>query len=137
MDIKNKSMAVFVMNEDVRGIMAIYDDETHETPTFYKTFDQDLQVGDLIVVPASTRLGFTTNKVTEVDVEPDINRHNEVKWVAGSIKLENYQSYVEQENQMIAQINKLEKRKAREAVKEELEKSLGEDLKGVTLIEAS
>lgn len=136
MDIQNKSMAVFVMNEEVRGIKAVYED-IHETPAFYKTFDQNVKVGQLIVVPASTRLGFTTNKVVEVDVEPDINRSGEVKWIVGSVSLENYESCLEQEQEMITQLNALEKRKAREAVKAEMEKSFGEDLKSITMIEAS
>ena len=137
MDIQNKSMAVFVLNDDVRGIMAVYEDEKTETPTFYKTFDQSIEVGDLIVVPANTRLGFTTNKVVEIDVDPDINRHSKVEWVAGSISLKNYDNYLAQEKQMIDQINKLEKQKAREAFKKDLEDTLGDDLKSVTLIGAS
>ncbi len=139
MSIANKSLAVFLTNPEVRGIVACYDTDQNGKPLdrkFYKTFDPDIKVDDLIVVPADTRLGFTTNKVIEVDVMPDFETRTEIKWIAGRADMSLYSSCLEQENEMLNKIRAVEQAEKRKALMESMKESLGGDLTAIGHIEA-
>lgn len=139
MSIANKSLAVFLTNPEVRGIKACYETDQNGNPLdskLYKTFDPDIKVGDLIVVPANTRLGFTTNKVVEVDVLPDFETRTEVNWIAGRADLSLYKSCQEQENEMLNKIRAAEQEEKRKALMESMKASLGGDLTAIGHIEA-
>lgn len=130
--ISNKSMAVFLTNENVRGVVAVYnDDDTERDGKFYKTFDPDVKVGDLVVVPAGTRLGFTTNKVVAVDVEPDFERTGRVDWIAGRVDPAHYEDCLAQEEGMIEQIRAMEKAKKREEMAESLKEFMGDSMPAI------
>lgn len=139
MTIANKSLAVFIINQDVRAISACYDEDHAGRPVdtkLYKTFDPEIQVGDLIVVPADTRLGFTTTKVVEVDVEPDFESLVEVKWIAGRADPEYFKQCVDQESKMIEQIRKAEKAEKRKAMIKTMEEAMGDEFESIAQIEA-
>ena len=86
------SRKIFVANENVRGILAIYDAEPADKPnsvkrTFFKTFDTMIEKDDFLVVPSKTRHCMTTVKVVEVDVECDLANQTPVDWVIGNMPI--------------------------------------------------
>lgn len=135
----NHSLAVFLINRDVRGIMCSYEPNSHDTktgkPPFYlfKTLDQSIKVGDLVIIPTDTRWGYTVVRVEEVDVEPDFDSQITYKWLVGAVDKGAYDHILAQENEAIARIKTAEKRAARDELKEKLFKSHEEDLKSLPL----
>lgn len=132
----NHSHAVFLLNPKIRAIVAIYEPEPFEgkhnpnNKTMFKTLDQDMKIGDLIIVPTTTRHNFTTMKVIAVDVEVDYNSSQEIKWVVSRIDVAAYERTVAIENQGIQKIKDHEARKKREELKEAL---IGDDKELLTL----
>lgn len=117
----HKSKIIFLLNEEVRGVAAIYDE--NQTPTVFKTMDQSIKVDDLLVVESGTRFGFTTVKVKAVDVDVDLKSDAPILWVIGKVDLSPYNVLLEQEAVAIAAVQSAEKRKQRE----ELRKALFDD----------
>lgn len=108
----HKSLDVFILSDDVRGIMACY--EPNGTSALFKTFDEDIAVDDYIVVETNTRHNMTVVQVTAVDVEPDYNDDTPVKWVINKVHLRALDSILEAEreaNRFIAECTKRSERK--------------------------
>lgn len=85
----NKSLNVFLYNKDARAVDVCYDIETPVTDQkayTVKTVIPDLKEGELVMIPTSSRDGFTVVKVIELDTEEkldfDSNRISYV-WIAG------------------------------------------------------
>ncbi len=134
--IKNKSLAVFAVDNSVRGIIAVYNDgDDASKGIFYKTFDQDIEVNDIVIVPAKSRLGFTTNKVVQVDVDPDFERTKEVKWIAGRADFTTYESNIAGEKALMEKLNEGDRARARESVAADLKATMGDDYKLIEAIE--
>ena len=91
----HKSLDVFILSGDVRGIMACY--EPNGTSALFKTFDEDIAVDDYIVVETNTRHNMTVVQVTAVDVEPDYNDDTPVKWVINKVCLRALDNILEAE----------------------------------------
>lgn len=133
-DIMNKSLIAFLAEgSTVKGVLTVYDEEKYkeglETPTFYKTTMQNIKVGDIAIVPTSTRFGFTTNKVVEVDVEPDFGWTREVKWIVGALGTEAYEQCLEYEKAIMDAFQKSE----RDKLKRKMKKQLNDAAKSVPL----
>lgn len=114
----NKSTAIFLINDEARAIKAVYDDG--QKADIFKTLDQDIKVDDLVVVESSTRHGFTVCKVTEVDVDIDLESSAPVKWIVRNIDLRDYEGLVEQEGQALKAIQSAQLRQKREALRDAL-----------------
>jgi predicted Mrr-cat superfamily restriction endonuclease len=129
----NYSTAVFLVNDKVRAIAVTYEADGYDAdgrPTSkvaarytFKTFDQSIKKGDLVIVPTNTRHKFTICKVVEVDLEIDFDADAELKWIAGVFEQDGYQRTLEQEAVMLEAIKSAEKNRKRE----ELRKSLMAD----------
>jgi hypothetical protein len=133
----NPSIAVFLINKDVRGILCSYEQDSQGRPTgslyLFKTFDQTLKKGDYVVVPTSTRHGMTVCRVEEVDVEPDFDSSIDYKWLVCRVDRSAYDAILAKEADAIAQIKKAEKRAARDELRKKLYASHEEDLKALPL----
>jgi hypothetical protein len=133
----NPSIAVFLINKDVRGILCSYEQDASGKPTgtlyLFKTFDQTLKKGDYVVVPTATRHGMTVCRVEEVDVEPDFDSSIDYKWVVDKVDRALYEHTLQQEADAISQIKKAEKRAARDELRKKLYASHEEDLKALPL----
>jgi len=120
----NYTTAIFLINDKVRAVSAIYEAETpHSKPaprTLFKTFDQDIKKDDLILVPTNTRHNITVCKVVEVDVEVDLESLTPIEWVIGTVDKTDYINLAEMEKAAIDTIKSAEKNRRRE----ELRKSL-------------
>lgn len=126
----NQSTAVFLVNDNVRGIYATYEldgfKDGRHTPgatadkILFKTFDQSIEKGNLIIVPTKTRHGFTICKVIEVDVEVDVETPVHIDWVAGVFDPEQHNRILKQESTMLDAIKSAEKNRKRKELRESL-----------------
>ena len=114
----NYTTAVFLINDKVRAVYGTYEAGDHAAKTMFKTFDPDVKVGDFCVVPTNTRHNMTVVKITDVDVEFDIETPTQVAWIISSIDLVNYESMLSQEQAAITTIQSAEKNRKRKALRE-------------------
>ena len=113
----NYSTAVFLINKSVRAIKAAYETDTQGNPTnisLFKTFNADIKPGDIVVVPTNTRVGMTCCRVTEVDVDFDIDQQKEITWVVDVVDHAEHERTLAEEQKAIAAIKSAELRKKRE-----------------------
>ena len=123
------STTVFLINDDVRAIKARYWKEG-ETPSrdlgrqveIFKTFDDSIEVGDLVVVEngKTTRHGMSVVQVTEVDYDINFESDKDVKWVVTKIDNDAFQKLLEQERDAITTVKSAEKRRKRDELKASL-----------------
>lgn len=118
----HSSRKIFVANDNVRGLLAIYEYEPADKPgtakrTFFKTLDPSIKVGDYLTVPSTTRHHMTTVKVVDVDVECDLADQTPVDWVIGKIDRRAYEQVVTNEGEMLNMIRSAEKKKMRADLK--------------------
>mgnify|MGYP000126731731 CR=1 FL=1 len=114
----NDSLAVFLLNDNARSVMATYEDDKYADATMFKTFDQDIDVDDYVIVPTDTRHKMTVCKITEVDVDIDFDSRIDCKWIIGTIELSDHELVLKQEQQAISAIRSAEKSKKRRELKE-------------------
>lgn len=132
----NKTTAVFLINDRVRAIRASYEADTPTSKAsteLFKTFDQTIQVGDLINVVSTTRHNITVCKVQAVDVEFDIETSQTVQWVVGKIEMESHLRTLQMENEALAMIASAEKNRKREELKKALLADVEGKISGMTI----
>lgn len=118
----NLSTAIFLINDSARAIRVNYDTVSGQE-TIVKTLDPDIKVDDYVVVETSTRHGMTVVKVTEVDLDIDLDSNVQIKWVVTKIDPEKHRQLLAQEALALSAIQSAEKRRR----KDELRKSLFAD----------
>lgn len=120
----HKSVIAFLVEDSIRGVRCTYEDgkapNNDVSGYFFKTFDQSIAVGDMVVVETNTRHGMTCVKVVEVDVEPDFDANIEIKWILHKVDLAEYKHMLAQEKIIIDKVQSAEKRRKREALRESL-----------------
>lgn len=94
----------------------------------HKTMDPDISVGDFVVVPTKTRLGFTVCKVVAVDCEVDFEAEGECHWIADTVDVAKFEHYRQQEDVVIAAIKKGEAKKKQKKMAKSFKKGLDGDL---------
>lgn len=123
----NKSLAVLLL--DVPGLRAVtcsyegLDPKTlqpQDTPVLFKTFERDLKVGEIVVVPTKTRVGFTCVQVAALDVEVDYESTKEVGWIVGKFDASGYAGIVAKENQIIEAVKAADKKARQNEIKKRL-----------------
>ena len=107
------SKTIFLFNDDVRAVKAVYDPDKPEEAKVFKTMIPDLKVDDFVLVKADYRWGMTTCKVTEIDIEPDLDSQKKMNWVIMRLDLTEHEKLVEYEEKALAQISKANKKKKR------------------------
>lgn len=125
----NYSTAALLMYPDkVRAIKVTYekDTETKKAVSYvYKSFDKDIKVGDYVVVPTSTRHGMTVCKVSEVDIQVDLeDTRLEVKWIVSRVDNHTYEEVLSWETKVLATVREAQAKKKREELRKNLEESL-------------
>ena len=130
----NYSLAIFLISDRVRAVATAYQNEKKDTGYdedrhyTYKTFDPNIKVDDLVIVPTGTRHGMTIVKVVAVDVEPDYDSSIDYKWILGVVDTVDADDYMKQEAEAIAAIKSGEKRQRRAALRTTLKESVGGDM---------
>lgn len=118
----NYSSAVFLINKNVRAIKCTYDakDKSGTEPQGYtfKTLDGSIAPDDLVVVPTDTRHGFTVVKVSEVDIDVDLDSTIQLKWIVSKVDKVAYEKTLTDEAQAIKVIRMAEFANKRNALRE-------------------
>lgn len=111
----NNSKIVFLINDQARAIRCVYENESPQGSKEYifKTLDQSIQPDDIVVVETGTRHGYTTVKVTEVDVPVDFNDNTDLKWIVGRVDLAKFKQVKTQEQEAITAVQQAELRRQR------------------------
>lgn len=123
----NQSTAVFLINDKTRAILATYEAGDTAARTMFKTFDPDIDVDDLIIVPTDTRHKMTVVKVVEVDVDVDFNSSTRVDWVVSRIDTDEYEEVVRREKDALKTIRSAEVRREKEKLRDALLADLNGD----------
>lgn len=126
----NYSTAVFLINPNCRAIEAIYEADTDQRKaprSIFKTFDEAIKEGDIILVPSETRHKITTCKVTAVDVELDITTTAEIKWIIGVVDQAGFEELKGVEQKAITQIKAAEKNHQREELRKKMFANMDEN----------
>ncbi|MFA7278787.1 MAG: hypothetical protein WC100_01720 [Sterolibacterium sp.] len=131
----NLSTAIFLINDNVRAVLATYEAGDSAKRVMFKTFDHTIKKDDIIVVPTSDthRHGMTTCKVVEVDVEVDFSSHIQIDWVIGKVELANAQNIKEQEEAALTAIRSAEKNKKKNELRAALEANIGVPVKSLSI----
>lgn len=125
----NMTTAVFLINDKVRAVMGTYEADRpngHPEGIFtaprelFKTFNADVKVGDLCIVPSNTRHNFTVVKIVDVDVEIDFDSPKKAAWLVGTVDTAEYERLMGEESKAIKKINEARAFKRREELREAL-----------------
>lgn len=127
----HSSNIVFLINDDIRAIRGKYD--VNDGPTLFKTLDQTIAVGDMVVVQSGTRFNMTVVKVTEVDVDLDYDANAEVKWVVQKIDTDGFHETIDRENEAIAAVQAAERRRKKAELRQTMFKDHEETINHLAL----
>lgn len=125
------SKQVGLINDDVRFLWATY--EPNGKKELFKTFDKEICVSDILVVPAATRHGLTTVRVTDVDADIDFDGADIAHWVAARVDPEPFLDLVKREENALQTIRAAELRQKRIAMREAIFANQSELLKSIDL----
>lgn len=119
----NLSTAIMLVNKSVRAMRVEYDpDNTRNNGgVHFKTLDPDLKKDDLVVVPTSTRHGFTVCKIVEADMRVDFSGTTTFQWIVGKVDKASYDDILAQEKVVLDRVAEAEENR----IRAELAKSMG------------
>lgn len=123
----NYSKAIFLISDDVRGVLCTYEAHEGASKKLYKTFDPTIEVDDFVVIPTETRHGMTVVKVTDVDVEPDLDNGAHVDWIIGRVDRADFEALAKQEAEAIERIKAGKRREEKAKLRETMLGSLSEE----------
>ena len=139
----NYSTAIFLISDKCRAVMVTYETDTPPNGnkidakrTLFKTLDPKIKVNDFVVVGTDTRHHMTVCKVVEVDVEPDFDSSDEVKWIVGVVDTADATEVKRQEDEAIVKIKSAEKRRKRRQLRDDLIADAEADLKALPIYTA-
>jgi hypothetical protein len=113
------SKIVFLINDDVTAFTGVYDPQaTNEKPRMFKTMIPDLAVGDMVVVQSEARHGFSVVSVKELNVEPDIESSEEIRWAFHKIEQAAIKELTDMEAAAITQVQIAERKRRKEKLRE-------------------
>lgn len=134
----NYTTAVMLINTNIRAVHVIYEQDREGNKAkrvMFKTLDQDLKPGDLVVIPTDKdhRHGFTIAKVDAVDVDVDFDASTKVEWIAGKFDNGAYEKLLAEEEQYVDLIKKGEQLKRRNDIAANLDALKVEGLKNLPI----
>jgi hypothetical protein len=122
----NPSAAIFIASDKARAVKCQYVGESDAKREAemrgytFKTMDQTLTKGDIVVVPTGTRHGFTCVKIIDVNVPIDTQGSIEYKWIVGKVDLEQYEKILAVEETVMAKIRNAEVARQRKQMRADL-----------------
>lgn len=133
----NYSTAVFLINKDTaRAINVTYEEDSpsgaKQQRYTFKTLDQSIVAGDLVVIPTDTRHKMTVVKVDAVDVDVDFDSAVQLKWIIDKVDCTEHERVLKMEGDAIAKIKSAEIRRKREELADKLMKD-NPDLQGLEI----
>lgn len=131
----HKSMIAFLINDNILAVEGRYEDGG-KTETF-KTMDPNIAKYDLVVVESSTRHGMTVVKVTAVDVEPNLDSDEQVKWIVQRIDKDAFQKVLDMEAEAVNVAQAAERRRKKAEMRESMFANAGDELNALKLADHS
>jgi len=125
----NYTTAVMLINPNIRAIRTTYEKDICDAQgkvvnarprVIYKTLDTSIKLGDLVIVPTSTRHGTTAVLVDGVDVEVDFESETAIGWIIDKVDATNHTLVLAEEGKWIEQLKASEKRAKREEIKKKM-----------------
>lgn len=116
----NYSLAVFLINDNTRAVVGVYEDLPNAKRTVFKTLNQHIAVDDIVVVPTDTRHKLTTFKIVEVDVDVDFDDRNPIKWIVDVVRQDDYEKTLVDEDEVIAKMKSAQKTKKKKQLREDM-----------------
>ena len=114
----NYTTAIFLINPNVRAVLASYEADPGAKREIFKTFDATISVGDLAVVPTNTRHKMTVVKIVETDV--DFETDQAVEWVVSKVDRATYDQILADEAKALGIVKAAEIRNKREELAKKL-----------------
>jgi hypothetical protein len=119
----NYSSAVMLINQNIRAVKVSYDLNAQGTPQglyAFKTLDQTIDIGDIVIVPTTTRHNFTCVRVEEIDIDVDFESPTIWNWIVGRPDMAAYDNILNEEKKWIDTLKAAEKRRKREELKKSM-----------------
>lgn len=132
----NYSRAIFLISDEVRAVNVTYEDHENAERSMFKTLDPDIKTDDFVVVPTDTRHKMTVCKVTEIDVEPDLEAGSDLKWIIGVVNRADFEDISRQENEAITKIKAAERRRKRDELRTSLLADAEDEVKALPIYSA-
>ena len=135
----NYSSAVMLINQNIRAIKVSYDLNSQGNPVgnyTFKTLDQTIDIGDIVVVPTDSRHNFTCVRVEEIDIDVDFECTTLLKWIVGKADMAAHENILSEEKKWIDTLKAAEKRRKREELKKsmfDLYENPDTDFKGLAI----
>lgn len=137
----NPHTALFLVNTQCRGIRLAYEwcdgdgknakGEKVNTDVF-KTLDQSIRVGDLVLGETHSRHNLCVYKVVEVDIEVNLEHGAYIPWVAGKVDA-NLRALKSSEDEMLSAIRRRDKEKQRAKLAETMMTDYGDVIKNLSI----
>lgn len=110
----NYSTVAMLVNDEIMAMQVLY--EENGKPGIFKTILKDLKVDDIVVVESSTRWGYTTAKVSALNVDVDFDSSDKIGWIVGQVSLPEHEKIKQVEAKAIELVRRGELRKRREDI---------------------
>lgn len=104
----NYSTAIFLIDETVRAVVCSYEGDRNDRMTTFKTIDASIKKDDLVIVPTTTRAGFTVVRVIDDLVDIDYDNQTQMSWILGRVDREPYDKIIAQESSIVQQVKEAE-----------------------------
>lgn len=134
----NYSTAIMLVNENIRAVRCVYEPQKTGAPEpkhyLFKTLDATIEVGDLVVVPSTTRFNRAVVKVLEVDAEVDYDSSVQIEWIVGKLNNADYAAIKKAENEAIDKIKAAEKLRKKKELASKLFEHDAQLLKGLPIV---
>lgn len=128
----NPSHAVFLVpNSKARSMLVEYEEGTPKK--VFKTFDQDIEEGDFVVVPTNTRCGMTVVKVVEADNDFDLSSPTLMDWIVCKVDRDEYEQTLKEEAKLIKMVRQVDKRRRMAELGNALMEGMSDDEKGLLI----
>lgn len=133
----NQSTIVFLINDEVRAVRASYEDGVGANDYTFKTFDPLIAVDDLVVVPTDTRHKMTVVKITEVDIEMDLDTDIEIKWIVSRIDQTAHDETLAMEKDAITAVRSAERARKKDELRAAVFKDQADKIGSLALAHSS
>lgn len=134
----NLSTAVFLISDDVRAIGVTFDQGNHdrieEKQYVYKTCNQEICVGDHVIVPVGAFDEYKVAIVRSVDADVNYKSDIQYKWIVSKLDLTEYFSLKESEQRAIQEVKRIERRSKREQLRKDLMEFGGDEIADVKFL---
>lgn len=140
--VSNYSTLVFITSPDiVRAVKCIYEpwpeprssNPRPKTATFKCLVEDEVVVGDFLVVPSPARNSMSVNEVVELDVEVDIESSEQIPWFVCKVDKVEYDRRLAMEKNAAEKIKSAEKSRRQREIREAILKD-NPTINEVTLI---